>query len=595
MKELEYPFDPQYILKKRKSLKRCLLADGTPRIRKKIAVLGGSTTDDIVTSAELFLLNFGIEAEFYQSEYAQFWEDGVFGCEKLEAFKPDLIYVCTSLCNLRYRSDPALTKEQVEEIFSEQYGRFETLWEKLGRFHCPVIQNNFEAPPYSLMGNMDAWDFRGLGYFVNRMNLKFAEYAQEHESFYLLDLNRAAAEYGLDGWHDRSYWYMYKYMCARNAIPSLAYRLALIVKSVYGKNRKLLALDLDNTLWEGIVGDDGAENLGIGQETGTAQAYYEFQQYAADLKKLGVVLTVCSKNEEENALAGLNHPEGVLRPEDFALIKANWEPKDVNLFDTADQLGLLTSAIVFADDNPAERERVRQSIPDAAVPELTAVDRYIREISKGGYFEPTSISADDLKRNEMYRQNAQRTQLAAQTADYGEYLKSLEMRAEIGAFKPMYIQRITQLTNKSNQFNLTTRRYTQSEMEQIADSDRYVTLYGKLTDRFGDNGVVSVIVGEKDGEKLNIDLWLMSCRVLKRDMELAMLDELVKQAKKNGISKLIGVYIPTAKNKMVKNFYPDVLGFSEVCADSTDFTVWALDITEYENRNKVIEIIEKEK
>lgn len=590
MKELEYPFDPQYILKKRRAIKKRLTEQKTERIRKKIAVLGGSTTDDIVSCAELFLLDHGIECEFYQSEYARFWEEGVFGCEELESFAPDIVYVCTSVCNLGFRSDPSISKERAEEIFNEQYGRFETLWQKLERFGCPIIQNNFDPPPYALMGNMDCWDERGLGYFVNRMNLRFAEYAQSHESFYLLDLDRAAAEYGLDRWHDRACWYMYKYMCARGAIPSVGYRLALIVKSVFGKNRKLLALDLDNTLWEGVVGDDGVEGIGIGQESGTAQGYYEFQRYVSDLRKLGAALTVCSKNEEENALAGLRHPEGFLKPEDFALIKANWEPKDANLFETAETLGLLPSAIVFADDNPAERERVRRSIPEAAVPELTSVEEYIRIISGGGYFEPVSISEDDLKRSEMYRSNVRRSQLAASSSDYGEYLKSLEMRAEIGAFKPIYLPRITQLINKSNQFNLTTRRYTLNEVERIAEDGGYVTLYGRLCDKFGDNGVVSAIIGRKDGERLHIELWLMSCRVLKRDMELAMLDGLVKSAREAGIKTLEGVYIPTAKNKPVRELYPNVLGFRKL-REENGSTFWELDITDYENKNKVIQII----
>ena len=592
MRELEYPFDVQTILKRRKALKRQLLSDGSTRLHKKIAVLGGSTTGDIISAAELFLLDFGIEPEFYESEYAQYWEDGFFGNEELESFSPDIVFVCTSLCNLRYEPDPSLTKEQAKAAIEAEYSRFEQLWEKLGRFGCPVIQNNFEQPFYALMGNMDCWHHSALGYAVNVMNLKFAEYAQEHSSFYLLDLNRTAAEYGLERWHDRSYWYMYKYMCAREAVPSLAYQLALIVKSVYGKNRKLLALDLDNTLWGGIVGDDGVNGLSIGQETGVSQAYYEFQKYVKQLKSIGTVLTVCSKNEEENALAGLNHPEGALRPEDFALIKANWEPKDKNLLETVKQLDLLPSAIVFADDNPAEREIARRTIPEAAVPEMTEPESYIRTISRNGYFEPVSISADDMKRSEMYRQNAKRAELAASVSDYGEYLKSLEMKGEIESFKPLYFQRISQLTNKSNQFNLTTQRFNESEIEAFANDEKYITLYGKLADKFGDNGVVSVVIGHlsSDSKTLYITLWLMSCRVLKRDMELAMLDSLVKAAKNRGVEKLVGEYIPTAKNKMVKRFYPDTLGFRLVYEDDDGLAKYYLDITNYENKNKYIAI-----
>ena len=303
-----------------------------------------------------------------------------------------------------------------------------------------------------------------------------------------------------------------------------------------------------------------------------------------------MLLTVDSKNEEENALAGLNHPEGALRPEDFALIKANWEPKDKNLVETVAQLDLTQAAIVFADDNPAEREIVRQTIPEAAVPELTAPENYIREISRGGYFEPTSITSDDLARAEMYRRNAKRAELAASVGDYGEYLKSLEMTAEIAPFKPMYIQRITQLTNKSNQFNLTTRRFTQSQTEEFMSSPEHITQYGKLMDKFGDNGVVSVVVGEQQGDVLEITLWLMSCRVLKRDMELAMLDGLVAQAKQRGITRLVGRYIPTAKNKMVERFYPDVLGFEPLEQLPEGETTWQLDITNYTNKNQYIKL-----
>ena len=589
MKELEYPFDAQYILKKRRALKRQLSEDGTERIKKRIAVLGGSTTDDIVSAAELFLLNNGIEPEFWQSEYNKYWEDGVFGNDELEEFAPDLVWVCTSQANLRLRSDPALTAEEAQQRLDAELSRFEQLWEKLKRFGCPIVQNNFDAPFYALMGSMDSWDIRGAGYAVNYLDLEFARHAQKGDIL-LLDLAGTAAEYGLERWHDRSYWYMYKYMCAREAVPSVAYKFSLIVKSLYGRNKKLLALDLDNTMWGGIVGDDGVDALEIGQETGTAQSYYEFQQYVKDLSKLGVVLTVCSKNEEENALAGLSHPEGAVRPEDFALIKANWEPKDRNLLETVQQLDLLPSAIVFADDNPAERAIVGRTIPEAAVPELDGErpESYIQTISRGGWFEPVAISADDLSRNEMYRRNAKRAELAANAGDYGEYLTSLEMKAEICGFRDIYLKRISQLTNKSNQFNLTTRRFTAEQMEGFMTSESHITLYGKLTDNCGDNGVVSVVVGEiKDADTLEITLWLMSCRVLKREMELAMLDVLVRKAKARGIKKIVGVYLPTAKNKMVSRLYPDVFGFAEVGEG-----IFELDAESYEFKTKYIDITE---
>ena len=554
--ELQYPFDSEFILKKSKSLKRRLLEENTARIKKKIAVLGGSTTHDVVRILELFLLNQGIEPEFYESEYGMYWEDAMFGNEELNAFAPDMIYIHTSLRNLRSFPEPSDSREAVEEKLAAEYGRFETMWEKLAQERqCPVIQNNFEYPYFRLMGNQDGADIHGRTYYVNEMNRRFAAYAQEHQNFFINDINYQSAVYGLDEWSAPEYWHMYKYSLCLKAIPWLAHNVANIVKSVFGKNKKSLVLDLDNTLWGGIVGDDGPENLEIGQETNMGQVFAEFQSYVKLLKDYGVMLNVASKNEEENALAGLNHPAGVLRPDDFLLIKANWEPKSLNIEQIAQQLNILPDSLVFADDNPAEREIVRQQTAGVTAPEIGRPEDYIRVLDRGGYFEVTSLSDDDRKRNEMYQANLKREQQQASFADYADYLRSLEMTGVVRPFEPVYMGRIAQLTNKSNQFNLTTQRFTQAQIEQMAADEKYITLYGKLADKFGDNGVVSVVIAEKNGDCAHIRLWLMSCRVLKRDMELAMLDGLAERCLAEGISTLYGYYYPTAKN----NICPGIL------------------------------------
>ena len=590
MNELNYPFDSEWILKKKKSIKRTLLADGSSRIRKKIAVLGGSTTSDVIAALELFLLNNGIEPEFYESEYAQYWQDAVFGSPELDSFAPDIIYIHTTVRNIDFTPSVRMPLAEIDAALDERYARLEQMWKALAdKFHCPIIQNNFEMPYYRLLGNRDVYDLHGLTSFVNRLNDRIYAYARENDSFFVNDINWLSANIGLEKWADTKYWFMFKYAMSLSSIPPLAFQVASIIKSVFGKNKKCIAVDLDNTMWGGIVGDDGVDNLEIGQETGTSQAFYEFQQYVKAHKDLGVLLTVCSKNEEENAVAGLKHPEGAVRPDDFIIIKANWEPKSINLENTARELNIMSDAIVFADDNPAEREIVRQQTP-CAVPEIGEVTDYIRVLDRNAYFEATTLSEDDLKRGDMYKANIQRSRAQASFADYSEYLLSLDMHAEIGPFKDVYLARIAQLTNKSNQFNLTTLRCTQAQMEEFAASENYITQYGKLTDKFGDNGVVSVVFGEKQGSTLDIKLWLMSCRVLKRDMELAMLDSLVAQAKAAGITKLVGTYIPTAKNKMVKDFYPDTLGFAAVSASEDGTTVWELDITDYENKNHVIKV-----
>lgn len=600
MRELEYPFDSDYILKKSKRIRRELLegrgagADGKQFLKKKIAVLGGSTTHDIIRILDLFLLDQGIEAEFYESEYAQYWQDAMFDNPELREFAPDLIYIHTTSRNITMYPAFDDRREQAVDKLKSQYRHFEAMWEKLAAvYHCPIIQNNFEYPGYRLLGNREAVDFHGKIAFINKLNLMFAEYAETHGNFYLHDINYAAASYGLDKWADSSYWHMYKYAMSMQAIPEFSYNLCHMIKAVFGKNKKALVLDLDNTLWGGIVGDDGPENLEIGQETPMGQVYQEFQSYIKAHKDLGILLNVNSKNDEENAIAGLKHPDGVLKPDDFIVIKANWEPKSQNMAEIASTLNIGKDALVFVDDNPREREIVRMQIPEAAVPEITkgeelAPDKFIKILDKNGYFEVISLSEDDKKRNEMYKANALRKSQEESFGDYREFLKSLEMKAVIKNFDPVHFSRIAQLTNKSNQFNLTTKRFTQAEIEQIAQDSAYITLYGRLTDKFGDNGVVSLVIGRIEGKVLYVELWLMSCRVLKRDMEFAMMDALVEAGREKGISRIMGYYYPTPKNAMVKNFY-EIQGFTKVEEDAEGNTVWQFEIKDdYKKKNDVI-------
>ena len=593
MKELEYPFDSEYILKKSKKIKRELLENGTSFLSKKIAVLGGSTTHDIVRVLEVFLLNQGIVPTFYESEYAQYFQDVMFDNPELVEFEPDLIYIHTSNRNITAYPSVTDTAEQADALLEEQYEHFRVMWDKIAdKYSCPIIQNNFEYPFYRILGNQEAVFSQGRISFLNRLNDKFYQYAREHGNFYINDINYMSAAYGLDKWADPFYWHMYKYAMCMQAIPEFAYNLSNIIKAVFGKNKKSLVLDLDNTLWGGIVGDDGVENLEIGQETSMGQVYSEFQTYLKAQKDIGVMLNINSKNEYDNAIAGLNHPDGILKPEDFILIKANWEPKSRNIVTIAEEMNILPDSLVFVDDNPAERDIVGVQVPGVAVPDIGTPEQYIRVLDHAGFFEVTSLSEDDRKRNEMYKANIERQKQQQSFGDYGEYLLSLEMKGTIKAFEPIYMARIAQLTNKSNQFNLTTKRYTQSDIEQFASDDNYITRYGKLEDKFGDNGVVSVVIGRKDTEEkaLHMELWLMSCRVLKRDMEYAMMDSVVQACQECGINAIIGYYYPTPKNAMVRDFY-GVMGFAKVREDADGSTVWRFDIPEdYERKNKVISV-----
>ena len=590
MKELLYPFDPNYILENKRKLKKQLLEEGTSFIEKNIAILGGSTTAAIKQIMELFLLNNGIKANFYESEYNKYYEDAMFDNRELEEFKPDLIYVCTTNRNIVEYPVLEDSEEVVSSLIDKEYKKFTDIWKSLkDRYSCPIIQNNFELPMYRLMGNKEVSDMHGKVYFINRLNMMFSSYAKTHDNFYICDINYISADYGLKNWSDPFYFHMYKYAMNVNAIPYLSFNVANIIKSIFGKNKKGFVLDLDNTLWGGVIGDDGVDGIKIGPEESEGQFYSEFQRYIKEHKQLGIVLNINSKNEYENAIAGLNHPDSELTEDDFVVIKANWESKDRNFIDIAKELNVLPESLVFVDDNPAERHIVTEQLKNVCAPELDVTQHFIEYIDRNGFFEVTTLSKDDLNRNEMYKQNLERAKAEGSFSNYKDYLLSLDMKGIIKSFEPIYYERISQLSNKSNQYNLTTKRFTVSDIENMANDDSYITLYGKLLDRFGDNGLVSVAIGNIKEDICDIDLWIMSCRVLKRDLEYAMMDEFVKKCKERNIKEIRGYYYPTAKNMMVKDFY-SLHGFSKIDEDSDGNTTWSLLVEDYVNKNEVIEV-----
>lgn len=589
MRQLEYPFCADEIISRKRRIKRELLESNVAFIEKNIAILGGSTTDEIKNILELFLLNYGIKPRFYESEYNQYYEEAVFPNEYLKAFCPDIIYIHTTNRNVTRYPTMEDNADIINSLIDGEVEKFEKIWSCIAsNYQCPIIQNNFEMPFYRLLGNKDASDIHGAVNFVSRLNMRFYEYAQKHKDFYVCDINYISADYGLKEWLDPFYYYLYKYALNIKAIPSLAFNVANIIKSIFGKNKKGFVLDLDNTLWGGVVGEEGVDHILLGQEEPSGQAYWEFQRYIKAHKQLGVLLNIDSKNDYENAIAGLHHPDSELKEEDFIEIKANWEPKDKNFLDISEELNVLPESLVFIDDNPAERHIVTKQLPGVVAPEIGESHQYIQNIDRSGFFEVTVVSADDKQRNQMYQENVQRARLKSSFADYGEYLHSLNMKAEIRAFEKTYIGRISQLTNKSNQFNLTTKRYTQSELEKVMAEDSYITLYGRLKDCFGDNGVVSVIIGHIIENICRIDLWLMSCRVLKRDMEFAMMDALTDRCRERKVQEIRGYYYPTSKNGMVKNFY-ETQGFIKTAEDENGNTEWRCILSDsYKKKNKFI-------
>lgn len=584
----DYPIDAGQLLSKKRKIRKELEGALCNTIAKNVAVLGGSTTNEIVDQLYLFMLHNGIKCNFYTSEYGQFWEDAMFPPDELLNFHPDVIYIHTNWRNINEFPQIGDSLEKIDELLDQEFSRLNQMWTSLSdKFGCIIIQNNYDRPNYRLLGNRDVWDKHGRTNYIKRLNIKLYEYANVHDNFYVNDIDYLSAEFGLTKWNDPTYWHMYKYAMNIQAIPYIAKSVSDIIKSILGKNKKLLALDMDNTLWGGIIGDDGVEGIQLGPEVPTGQVYLEFQKYCKSLQQTGVVLAIDSKNEESNALLGLNHPDSALHAEDFVCIKANWEPKDKNLSDIANELDLGIDSFVFVDDNPAERHIIRKQLPGVSVPEVEKPDQFIQVLDHSGFFEVTTLSSEDLQKTRMYHAKAEAKQQLAAFSDYGDYLDSLEMAGVVKPFDTMSLQRVAQLTNKSNQFNLTTLRCTEADIASMAEDPKWITLYGKLSDKFTEHGIVTVVAGEIIEYELHIRLWLMSCRVLKRDLEYLMLDTLVECANDKAIKSIIGYYYPSAKNNMVKDFYR-VMGFEMVEEKDDGSSTWKLDTYNYKKKNRHI-------
>jgi FkbH-like protein len=550
------------LMRKRLGIKKQLLAQ-PDLVPVKVAILGGSTTVEVKNMLEVFLLAHGIEPSFFESGYGRFREEILFDNPDLLRFKPDVVFIHTTWRNISAFPDLTENEEAVAVRVRREMDRFTVLWEKIrSRFDALIIQNNFDLPRLRPLGNLEASEAYGRINFVMRLNAEFAAYARANSRFLINDILFQCAEEGLDAWHGSTYWYNFHMAVSPSATVTLARNVAGIVKSAYGKSKKCLVLDLDNTLWGGVIGDDGMQGIVLGRDHALGEAFLDFQKYVKELGRRGVILAVCSKNNDDVAREGFSHPDSVLKVDDFSAFKANWNPKPGNIREIAAELNIGLDSIVFLDDNPAERALVSAQLPEVATPEIDAdVTRFAQILEAARYFDVVRIVQDDLSRSRYYKANLERETELNGIGDYGEFLASLAMRAEIASFAPVYLERITQLINKTNQFNLTTRRYTSAEVEALAHDPAFVTLYGRLADKFGDNGLVSVIIGREAKDELELDLWLMSCRVLNREMELAMFDALVEACQSRGIRRITGLYIPSKKNGMVADHYGK-LGFS---------------------------------
>jgi FkbH-like protein len=453
------------------------------------------------------------------------------------------------------------------------------------RHRCPVVLSNIVVPPDQIASSADVTIVGTRARFILDLNSEIMRIIQE-ERLAIWDLDAISGVVGRHAWKDPISAHVAKSPFAISLAPLVADKLCATLASLFGKSRRGLILDLDNTLWGGVIGDDGLHGIRIGQGDADGEAFLAVQRLALELRRRGVVLCVCSKNDDVVARAPFReHPDMLLREEHIAVFVANWNDKATNIARISGELNLGLDAFVFLDDNPAERARIRQELPEVAVPELPDEPAlYASCLASGGYFENPGLTAEDLLRADAYRADAERAEMVKAVGNYDAYLASLSMVLSIARFDPMGRARVVQLINKSNQFNLTTRRRQEEEIAAIEMSTSHVGLQFRLADVFGDNGMISVVILELVGDEAKIDTWLMSCRVLNRGVEHAVLNEIVRRATEAGARRLIGEYIPTDRNQLVKDHYSK-LGFSSLeCEAANGRSIWTLDCPTYMQR-----------
>lgn len=452
------------------------------------------------------------------------------------------------------------------------------------------IVQTLAMPPSPLIGSLDAQVEGALRKEIAAFNAHITGELKNSPDV-LLDIASLASAVGSYQWFDERQWYTSRIPMSNELTPLYCEHIARTVSAIRGKSKKCVVLDLDNTLWGGVIGDDGLENIHIGQGNPRGESHLALQRYLLELKELGIVLAVCSKNEKETALLPFReHPDMLIKEDDIAVFVANWEDKAGNIRAIAKTLDIGLDAIVFVDDNPFERELVKNFIPEVAVPELPDdAALYPRYIAAAGYFESVSLTAEDRQRSQQYMENAKRSMALQSAGNIDEFLSSLQMEIHFNSFDAFNRKRITQLINKTNQFNLTTRRYTERDVEGFEAADNCFTLQVKLTDRYGDNGMISVVLCKETDREWEVDIWLMSCRVIRRKVEEAVCNEIVRQAAACGIHTIRGIYRPTAKNGLVENHYKD-LGFSQT-ATSDEQSVWKLSVADYQFKDTPITVV----
>ena len=535
----------------------------TPGLRTlRVAVMGNGTVNLLAHSIQLWLGLEGYAAEIYQGAYNSFHQEILNSQSAFYAFQPDIVWLLTSERDLDFsRIQPGASVSDCDAAVSHVADQWRSLRTQM-RNQRPIriIQSNFEEPPLRILGHFEAavqWSRSSL---VHALNLTMSEYTQE-EHVTLFDLNYIAACFGLIRWREERQWHQSKQPFNPDAFGLVSFQFARLVGSMLGSMRKCIVLDLDNTLWGGVIGDDGVEGIRLG-DGAEGEAYAAFQGYLKSLLGRGILLAVCSKNELASAEEPFKtHPAMRLRLDDISCFRANWENKADNIRHVAKSLNLSLDALVFVDDDSSERELVQSELPEVSVVAMPEdPSDFPAALAVGCFFETTSISAEDVARVQLYRENSQRESTMREAVDLKGFLRDLKMVAESGPADSFHLPRMAQLLAKTNQFQLTTMRYSEAELVALSDDPLNWVRRFSLRDRIGDHGLISVAILRPEENAMAIDTWAMSCRVFSRSMEEFILLEMIQAARNFGATRLIGRYKPTPKNQLVAGLY-ERLGF----------------------------------
>jgi len=569
--------DYSSLMKLRRFLVDSAPAAGSESNSLRLAILGGPTTIQLRQLIEVFAAAEGIALEIYEAEYGLFRQEVFTPGSGLDEFQPQVVFLATSARDVTRFPVVGQDEESVAQLAGEELDDWLRIWETCNaRWNATVVQNNFEIAPGGVLGHYGARHPSAREHYLDRLNRMWAERAPVY--VVLHDLRGLAASAGARLWFDPRFYHEFKMPCGAECLATYAHSFVSLARAIVGRSKKVLVLDLDNTLWGGVVGDLGAGGVRVGQGSGEGEAFLAFQRYAKELRDRGVILAVCSKNDDEKAREPFEKRDDmILKLSDISCFVANWKNKADNLRDIADRLELKADSFVFVDDNPAERALVRRFAPEVAVPDMPEDPAgYIQALAAHRYFETVAFTREDAARAGYYTANARRKELAERSSDISSFLASLSMRMTMTPVSELNIERATQLINKSNQFNLTTQRYTLAQVREMAASPEWRTLTFSLRDSLGDNGLISVLLLRKQSESLAIDTWVMSCRVLQRGVEHFTRNALVDLAREEGCRTILGMYIPSAKNGMVLDHFAR-LGFTAAGAEG-DQTFWSLGV-----------------